>query len=377
MGVQRIYLACLLSASSYRDLYAPEVLKGNLFPLQSFYEETTSKKGVVSGLLKEYPKVKMMLDSGAHSFIHKAAEKGITYDSEGKVTVPDETLDRLPQNIRQLVLKSVGESTNFQGFLKQSASRYVTDYSYFDSKEVLDYLDAYIEWIHEHKDSLHVYVNLDVPFNGQRSWDNQKYMESCGLNPIPVFHFAEDFKWLKKYIDNYDYIGIGGIGQDITKRKYIEQMANPIFKMIRESGKDIKVHGFAVTSLDLIARYKWFSVDSTSWLKFAAYGMVILPLFNPKTGEPDYTKPPTAIKFSDRPPEERKNKAAPSMNSLTILQRERARQYFKENGIDEAKLTEHYKARCWANALFYRRVMNYYATNDVEPTFDRSQKKFF
>ena len=65
-------------------------------------------------------------------------------------------------------------------------------------------------------------INLDViPGNfGIREWRpdeieaaaaasyaNQQKMKEAGLNPIPVFHQDENFRWLEKYLaDGEDYI---------------------------------------------------------------------------------------------------------------------------------------------------------------------------
>ncbi|MFH1547658.1 MAG: hypothetical protein ABIC57_04170, partial [bacterium] len=106
--------------------------------------------------------------------------------------------------------------------VKGEASRLGAHYEYFNSKTFKDYLNKYIEFLHTNKHLCDVYVNLDIIFNAEKSWETQKYMESCGLKPLPVFHFGEDIKWLKKYMDDYDYIGIGGLGQDVTKEKFIQ-----------------------------------------------------------------------------------------------------------------------------------------------------------
>jgi len=68
---------------------------------------------------------------------------------------------------------------------------------------------------------------------------------------------------LKEWIDaGQTYIGIGGSSYD---------MLGDIFKITRN---DIKLHGFALTKADLLHKYPFYSVDSTSYLSPARYGGV-------------------------------------------------------------------------------------------------------
>src|SRR5574337_698161 len=39
----------------------------------------------------------------------------------------------------------------------------------------------------------------------------------------------------------------------------------------------LKVHGFGLTSLPLMKRYPWFSVDSSTWVQWSANGMILIP----------------------------------------------------------------------------------------------------
>ena len=99
--------------------------------------------------------------------------------------------------------------------------RFSADFSYTDGEEFKQYLEDYIKFLHQHGSLYDFYVTLDIIADPKRSWDTTKYIESCGLHPIPVFHYGEDFIWLKKMLDEYEYIGIGGLGQDVTKYRFI------------------------------------------------------------------------------------------------------------------------------------------------------------
>lgn len=151
------------------------------------------------------------------------------------------------------------------------------DFSYYKTAEFKGYMDRYGQFLVDHKSEIDVAASLDVIFNPELSMKTQLYLEkNFGVKPIPVFHYGEDLVWLKKYMDTHEYIGIGGMGQGITKRDFAAHLAG-VFKTLNGSTQKFKTHGFAITSWDFIARYPFTSVDSTSFLKTACYGVVLVP----------------------------------------------------------------------------------------------------
>lgn len=139
------------------------------------------------------------------------------------------------------------------------------------------YLKSYIEFIYKFKNSLEVYVNLDVIGNAKLTWEIQKEMEKNGLNPLPVFHANEDIKYLKKYLDMYEYVGLGG--KQLSLKQY-SFWVDTLFKdyICHKDGiPRIKVHGFGINLYRVLIRYPWYSVDSTTWMQFAKYGTILFP----------------------------------------------------------------------------------------------------
>ena len=141
-----------------------------------------------------------------------------------------------------------------------------------------------------------VYINLDVvPYqhgdeippasrwdqSAEEGWENLKYLESLGLKPIHVFHGGENQKWLDKLIDNYDYIGIAAsrLATGISERYgFLDTCWK---KLTDDKGKPIrKVHGFALTSPEIMIRYPWYSLDSSTWGQFGVYGGILIPTFH-------------------------------------------------------------------------------------------------
>jgi hypothetical protein len=154
-------------------------------------------------------------------------------------------------------------------------------------------LQDYIAFIKRHARAIDRYANLDVigasqdgETNQQASeraakatWDNQMTMEKAGLTPMPCYHYGEDIKWLNKYLDRgHKYIALGGM-VPISTAQLIHWL-DDLFggSLANADGTPrVKVHGFGLTSLRLMLRYPWFSVDSTSWVLTSRMGSIYVP----------------------------------------------------------------------------------------------------
>lgn len=110
----------------------------------------------------------------------------------------------------------------------------------------------------------------EIEESAQKSWDNMLFFEANGLKVINVFHQHEDFKWLERLAEHSDYIGISP-ANDVTKAQRIVWL-DKVYSRIRDTRK---THGFGATAKDIIYRYPWFSVDSTSWKSPLRFGSSI------------------------------------------------------------------------------------------------------
>lgn len=121
-----------------------------------------------------------------------------------------------------------------------------------------------------------IYANLDLK-TYEETKKNQRFLESNGLNPIPVYHFSEyDSKHrevILDYIKTNKYIAVGGIAgmslSEVQRKNYF----NYIFKHTRQ---DIKVHGFGITGKRMLQEYPFYSCDSTTWQARMRYGNTML-----------------------------------------------------------------------------------------------------
>jgi len=299
--------------------------------------------------------IQIFLDSGAHSLLNAKIgliNQGAVVESEKK----DGEITMTPDEVERLL------STNDRILKIQDRTHYMAqisaDVSFNDDPDVREYLDRYIAFIKEYdaRGQLMGYVNLDIIYSAEESWKNQQYMEKHGLRPIPVFHFGEDFKWWQKYVREYDYIGIGGVAGGVTMQQFIQSLGDPAFKFLWEEDPTTKVHGFAVTSNPLIIRYPFWSVDSTTWLKHAAYGNVMVPRWSKVEGKFDYVSPPVIISVSDiSEVKQSTHQHYKMMFPADVV--DRIHEYFAEGGIDPEKLKTDMLERFRVDIFYYEKLL--------------------
>lgn len=199
----------------------------------------------------------------------------------------------------------------------------------------------YINFIKKNKQYIDVYANLDVISlshlrkdkvkAAKKTLANQRKMEKAGLNPLPVYHYGEPEDYLKDYVADYDYIAIGGLVK--IPSGSIVKWLDHIFKDIICDEKGIpkvKVHAFGVTSLRIMLRYPWYSVDSTSWVITGRMGAVYVPKWD-KNGNWIYNENSYKISVSNKSP----NRSDPDKHISTLPpeQKNNVLRYINEKGF--------------------------------------------
>jgi hypothetical protein len=144
-------------------------------------------------------------------------------------------------------------------------------------------IDKYIAFLQENRKEFWNYVELDVKGTAtisvkesiKQTRENQRIMEEAGLTPLPVFHANtivsteadEALKYFEELLERYEYIFIGGMaGENINITKLME-ICDILYNL--NSKYKRKFHALGQTSSDILLRYPWYSVDSTSWLQGA------------------------------------------------------------------------------------------------------------
>lgn len=210
-------------------------------------------------------------------------------------------------------------------------------------------LDKYIQFLHENKHLFEVYCSLDVIGDPKATWDNFKKMEDAGLQPLPVFHIGDPEECLHKCLE-YDYFCLGGVasvGASSLRVPFLDRAFTIICD--KDGMPRSKVHGLGMTSFELIRRYPFYSVDSTSWAMSAAMGGVWIPCKS-DDGSYDFSKNPNLINFSSR--EESDKKKGKHFEAIGEDYKNYILCYLSGIGFDIDKIKENYIDRASANVSF-------------------------
>jgi hypothetical protein len=166
-------------------------------------------------------------------------------------------------------------------------------YSAFTKGHEID-VRTYAQWIRDNNDLIELFNDperqrvhfmasvLDKIGQGRESADgtfaNQKRLEDMGIMCLPCYHYGEPEYVLEYYLTHYPYITIGGMVPISVPQ--LQMWLDRIWKnyLTHPDGtRRVKVHGFGLTSIPLMTRYPWYSVDSAAWVQKAMFGNVIFP----------------------------------------------------------------------------------------------------
>jgi hypothetical protein len=136
----------------------------------------------------------------------------------------------------------------------------------------------YCDFIHRNKDIIEVASVLDSIGNPAQTLANQREMERLGVSALPCFHFGEPFDYGRLYSSEYEYITLGGMVRVPTPSliTWLDTVWETL--LTDSSGRPkLKVHAFGITSVPIMERYPWYSVDSSSWVQISSIGAILHP----------------------------------------------------------------------------------------------------
>lgn len=145
-----------------------------------------------------------------------------------------------------------------------------------DNIDFNKYLDEYINFINKWNIKYFFELDVDKIVGYEEVLKMRKRLEDkTNKKCIPVWHKSRGMEEYKKLCQEYDYISIGGIViREITKKDYKN------FGGMLEYAKkyNCKVHGLGFTNLSNLNNdtYKFYSVDSTSWVSGGRFGTMYL-----------------------------------------------------------------------------------------------------
>lgn len=179
------------------------------------------KKGTawLMNRLKSHPNVRLIIDSGAHSF------RTTGYD------------EKWP------------------------------DLAWFD-----DYAERYKEWILQVRDVVDFVVNLDVDtpcgMENMLRWDNEVFrpLERAGVPVCYVWHEKYGFDGWLKMCREHSFVGLPG------------NLEIPVYHRMMKAAihNGCRVHGFAATKAGILGKVPFSSADSISWKSGEMYGQTFV-----------------------------------------------------------------------------------------------------
>lgn len=153
------------------------------------------------------------------------------------------------------------------------------------------YFVKYVDFLKSNLDLIDNWVALDYIYDPDRTDKNADKMisEIGGEKAIVVYHAWRPISVFEDYLRKYDYVGIGGwvnIGEKKSRKiadsdaKYgadfsalqKEKFLDLVWQKVIDSGK--KIHLFGVNSSRIVLKYRPFSCDASTFVKYGAYNYV-------------------------------------------------------------------------------------------------------
>ncbi len=286
--------------------------------------------------------------------------------------------------------KTALDSGAFSLFNKYSKNKHDqvggSDFSFYDTPKFEAYLDRWVDYVKTLK-GVEYYVTVDIIFNPERSWDLWRQFRDMGLNPLPVVHFGEDKKWLDKYLDECDYVCFGGLGSRAGNVRQYDEWADGMFgRIMDKNGRPThKIHGLALTQYDLLLRYPWYSVDSTTAFRASNNGMIQVPQAVVSGGKIQFDYFGRSYWF---PCTERRAKASSHVSKSGHWYNEVVRAYLEQFGFTLQEASDSYFVRNVVSLLYYLQLEKalserrgypfiYYASGKASGFKEETARDFF
>jgi hypothetical protein len=208
-------------------------------------------------------------------------------------------------------------------------------------------LDAYVKYIKRNEGLVRrdssgalLAAGLDSIGNAEETWDNQRAMEDAlGEPPIPCYHFGDPEELAEVCASGYKYIALGGMVGGSTPR--LERWLDRIwgrYLVDSDGNPRTRVHGFGLTSLRLMERYPWASVDSSSWVQTSSFGGILIPEIG-------------VVQMSHESPS--RKVAGQHYTSMTPLERERVEHAVTRRGYCMDRMQRYFMTRRVFNLQAY------------------------
>lgn len=126
----------------------------------------------------------------------------------------------------------------------------------------------YMNYIVKNKEYIHKYIALDVIGEPELTIKYYEIMKLKGFDPIPVYHYGDDERFLQFYIrEGHDYIALGNT-VPIKDKKQVAEWIN----YLKSKYTNIKFHLLGSASKKITQQTNIDSCDSSTWILMAFNG---------------------------------------------------------------------------------------------------------
>lgn len=135
--------------------------------------------------------------------------------------------------------------------------------------ELQQYLKEYYNFLKEYGHRFFVVAELDVGNMYEKTKNREKLLELGLDNLLPVIHRRDTRAYIEFLCKKYPYVALGSVPGFSTN-----ELFRYVGSRLRIAAKyGTRIHGFAITDIEVMKKFPFFSCDSTTWLSGAKYGM--------------------------------------------------------------------------------------------------------
>ena len=117
------------------------------------------------------------------------------------------------------------------------------------------------------------YMNLDILGDVKQTLENQHYLETEGLYPLPIWHIGDEDKVLDSYCEKYQWVALGGFVSKNMGKPGIRITIN----RIKQRHPYTKFHflGIGISGTSVFRSFRPYSTDCSTWTAPVRYGTEI------------------------------------------------------------------------------------------------------
>ena len=269
---ENIFCRALLqwvSKGIYMQLYLAGGISGNLRKFwEIFLAEPSSRKEIVESM-----EIFLARQNGKKRILEEQIQNG-AYKNLGAINIL-ESFYYLRKNEDFMRLKQY-----FHSFLLDSGAFTFLAGSHKGSIDWDRYTEEYAEFINKWGIMLFFELDIDSIVGISQVERLREKLESLtGKKPIPVWHKYRSKEYFIQMCKSYPYVAIGGIITKELPRQLYEQAFPWFINTAHKHGA--KIHGLGYTNIEGLKKYRFDSVDSSSWLHGNIGGYIYR--FNPYT----------------------------------------------------------------------------------------------